>query len=542
MNKLEYFCRNLELIGSERIANLEKLEETVYDVKPVTAFSHKDFKIQFAGADELEKALGRQAKNRLMQLAGLIGYYGGWCKNYTESKKVNVSQGADASLAPDGEVALFERDSIKDGIKNINILHLSIQDPTYTPISAQSRGEVDFEDKPQVIYISRTSKTILDIYQTKKRAENAIAYAKECGLIQCVDDAFRFGSRNNRAKRYAWNKVCEHQLRGLMKKHGILVPSFSRDSELPPFSEDLETKCREQELYYKVRIGKGMRTPGLTEQQVSEILSRKHRYVLEPMLKRLAEYNEGRPDAEKLNFRFNIRITNGFNVKNGCRAASIAGGLKKESEPHSENDGEYFEDYFRRAYGDEPAEYDVKGSVPRINRLVNFGVWDDWKTDPYAEMFDGFVTTRERRKIAKSMYMLYEFEQSGAKIKAAVSRKCPNFMDRNGKSEIGQTLEYWYGPLLNWHGDSLGSLVFLYEDAIYSLVDMRLKALGYRFMRKFDCWVFPQGHRPDESAFWKLVERCALEWRRTEYERERTELEFLESAGVKELKRHDFSA
>ena len=84
--------------------------------------------------------------------------------------------------------------------------------------------------------------------------------------------------------------------------------------------------------------------------------------------------------------------------------------------------------------------------------------------------------------------------------------------------------------------------MFLYEDAIYSLVDVRLKALGHRFIRKFDCWVFPQGRRPDESAFWKLVERCALEWRRTEYERERAELEFLESAGIRELRRHVFTA
>lgn len=167
-----------------------------------------------------------------------------------------------------------------------------------------------------------------------------------------------------------------------MKKHGILIPSVSRDSELPPF-EKPEASEDVNQLYYRVRLGKGMRTPGMTEQKVIQILSYKHRHVLEPMMDRIAFVNEGRVEAEKLNFRFHVRITNGFNVKNGCRAYSLAGGLVKESKKADDGE-ESFEEYFRRTRGDEPVEYDVKGSVPRINRLVNSGVWDDWYVDPYA--------------------------------------------------------------------------------------------------------------------------------------------------------------
>lgn len=520
MNELEHFSRNLELIGIERIKNLEDRQKDEYDIPPEVSFSHKDFKIQFGSAEALEKALGRQFKNRLNQLAGLVGYYGGFCRNYTESKRIRVEE----NLKSGSEVvATFE-----DILNNRTIQPTHLPDPTISPLVPK----VDFEDKPQVIYISMTSKSVLDVYRTKKSAENAIRYAQDCGLIECVEGSFRFGGRNNRAKRYAWNKVCEHQLRDLMKKHGVIIPTkFSGESELEP-DEELDSKINEKELYYKVRIGKGMRTPGLTEPEVRHILHRKYKYVLDPMLERLAYYNEGRPDIEKLNFRFNIRITNGYNVKNGCRASSIAGGLKKEGLPKHENDGEYFEDYFRRAYGDEPVEYDVKGSIPRINRLVNFGVWDAWDEDPYTRMFKGFVKSDDRRKIAKSMYMLYEFEQSGPKIRASVVRRCPDFTKHEGKDEIGQTLEYWYGPILDWQGDSLGSLAFLYEDAVYSKVDVALKNQGYKFIRKFDCWVFPEGCRPVKSDFEKLVKRCALEWRRGEYERERQELEFLENAGV----------
>ena len=268
-------------------------------------------------------------------------------------------------------------------------------------------------------------------------------------------------------------------------------------------------------------------------------MSYKHRHVLGPFLDRLAYVNEGRAETEKLNFRFSVKITNGFNIKNGCRAYSLAGGLVKESKKTDDGE-ESFEEYFRRTRNDEPVEYDVKGSVPRINRLVDSGVWDDWNVDPYTEMFPGFCTDPAKRKIAKDTYMLYEFEQSGLKIKSAVARKCPEFVKSEGGEEIRQTMEYWYEGVWKWQGDSLGSLAFLYEDAAYSVVDAALKKLGYDFIRKFDCWVFPKGHKPAEKDFHELVRNCVLSWYKTEYAEEREELEFLENAGVRELKRHLF--
>lgn len=529
-SEFEHFSRQLEKIGIERKKNLDAKWADVYDCPPDIGFRHRDFEIQFRGSAELEKALGRQFKNRLMQLAGLVGYFGSFCRNYTESKKTDVGQGADALLAPVKEVAA----SFENILNNKQSPHFISHPPTYTPIVTK----VDFEERPQVVPVPQTSKALLGIYRTRRAVQQAVQYALACGLIQCVNDSYVYGRRGHIAKKYAWNKVCEHQLRELMKKHGILIPSVSRDSELPPF-EKPEASDDIQQLYYKVRLGKGMRTPGLTEQKVSQILSYKHRYVLEPMLDRIAFVNEGRTEAEKLNFRFHVRITNGFNVKNGCRAYSLAGGLVKESKKQDVNE-ESFEEYFRRTRNDEPVEYDVKGSVPRINRLVNFGVWDDWNVDPYSEMFAGFCTDQAKRKIAKDTYMLYEFEQSGLKIRSAVARKCPEFVESEGGEEIRQTMEYWYGGVWKWQGDSLGSLAFLYEDAAYSVVDASLKKQGYDFIRKFDCWVFPKSHKPAEKDFRELVKNCVTAWYRTEYAKERAELEILESAGVRELKKHLF--
>lgn len=538
-SKFEHFSRQLVKIGVERKKNLDERWADIFDCQTSIGFRHRDFKIQFASSGELEKSLGRKAKNRLVQMAGLVGYFGSFCRNYAESKKIEI--GRTTSVPSVKEIDTTFEDALNDFENTLN----NKESPTptipplpYTPIVIKFAGTVDFEDRPSIVAIPQTSKALLGIYRTKLSVQRAVQYARDCGLIQTVVDSYAYGRKGHIAKKYAWNKVCEHQLRELMKKHGVLIPSVSRDSELPPF-EKLGPTDDEQQLYYKVRLGKGMRTPGMTEQKVSRILSYKHRYVLEPMLDRMEFVNEGRPEAERLNFRFSVRITNGYNVKNGCRAYSLAGGLVKESKKTDEGE-ESFEEYFRRTRGDEPVEYDVKGSVPRINRLVNFGLWDEWNRDPYAEMFPGFCTDDGRRGIAKSTYMLYEFEQSGLKIKSSVARKCPEFVNAEGVEEIRQTMEYWYGGVWKWQGDSLGSLAFLYEDAAYSVVDEALKRLGYDFIRKFDCWVFPKGRRPAEKDFWKLVKDCVTAWRRGEYEREREELEFLENAGVREMKKHVF--
>ena len=160
-SKFEHFSRNLERIGVERKKNLDEKWADIFDCQPDIGFRHRDFKIQFRNSTELEKALGRQFKNRLIQLAGLVGYFGSFCKNYAESKKIDVGQGADALLAPVKEIAA----SFEDILKN-NKQPPPIPTPsTYTPISAQSRGEVDFEDRPSIVAVPQTSKALR--YETR---------------------------------------------------------------------------------------------------------------------------------------------------------------------------------------------------------------------------------------------------------------------------------------------------------------------------------------------------------------------------------------
>ena len=168
--KLEHFSRQLERIGIERKNNLDEKWADIYDCQPDIGFRHRDFAVQFRNSIELEKALGRQFKNRLTQLAGLVGYFGSFCRNYTESKKINVGQGADALLAPVKEVAA----SFEDILKNKEFPTSSPPPPPIPSIVTKVAGTVDFEDRPYIVTVPQTSKALLGIYRTRRAVQQAI--------------------------------------------------------------------------------------------------------------------------------------------------------------------------------------------------------------------------------------------------------------------------------------------------------------------------------------------------------------------------------
>lgn len=212
-------------------------------------------------------------------------------------------------------------------------------------------------------------------------------YARECGLIQCISGSYSNGSHNF-SKIYAWNKVCEHQLRELFRDFHIIIPNvkLDRTSEV-----DFDSfQADDAELYYKIRLGSGMMTPNMTHDKAVSILSRKYEPILKPIYERNAFYNEGRPVEQQLKLELNTHISpKGFNTKNGCRSTASCSSFKKTRTLDDEYTGIYFDEYFRDSFGEDFIEIDVKGSVPRITRLVNYGIWDDEDLDPYESMFKG---------------------------------------------------------------------------------------------------------------------------------------------------------
>lgn len=358
----------------------------------------------------------------------------------------------------------------------------------------------------------------------------AIQYAKECGMVEKSSDSYksRSGRTSSYSKKYAVNTIILVLLKNLCKRLNIVVPkTFTVDAEAKDVKELVH---KNQELYYKVRLGKNMRTPGLTKDEIASILSYKYQDILYPMLRRFEMYNEDRPEEQRLHFNFNIHVTNGYNTKNGCRAWSYAG-LKPTDEKAKFSSKEKFEEYFEKEFGTKPWEYDVHSSVFKINRGVNTGVWEASNDDAYPLMFPSVS-----RKVAKNIAMLYMFEYSGGKIDSAIMRSCPDYKKYH-KDEIDQVMRYWYGYVHNYIGDSLGNLVFLFEDSFYSTVDLALKRRGYKFLRKFDCWCFSKNNHPESREMDKILADCFKTWYVNEAAPCIARLHQLENSGVKELKK-----
>ena len=516
MKKHQYFVEQLEMIGRERLKLVSECESQKYEVNP--SFRYKDFKMKFEEGqeDELLKSLGRQAKNRLLHMAGIIGWYDSWVPKFQKSRLVETRLDLNPE-SPIEESPLFDEHLTPTASKS-----------TANAICFKSR---DYEQLPAVICISHASKRLLEIYRTKHSVRTAIQYAKDCGLVEKVSDSYKSkrGRTSSYSKKYAVNTVILALLKSLCRRFGIVVPkTFTAAAEAKDMKELVHKR---QELYYKVRLGKSMRTPGLSKDEIASILSYKYQDVLYPMLKRFETYNEGRPEEQRLHFSFNIHVTNGYNTKNGCRAWSYAG-LKPTEEKAEFASEEKFEEYFEKEFGARPWEYDVHASVFKMNRgVVKTGAWEASNGDAYAVMFPGV-----HRKTAKSIAMLFMFEHSGRKIDAAVMRSCPEYK-KDHKDEIDQVMRYWYGYVHDYIGDSLGNLVFLLEDSFYSTVDVALKRRGYKFLRKFDCWCFPESHHPESREMDKILADCFKTWHANEAAPCMARLRQLENSGVKELKK-----
>lgn len=516
MNKQEFYISELEELGRERLKNMSLgYCCNSSQVETSAAFRFKDFDMQFASLDELKSTLGRQWRCRLRQLAGLVGWLDSWVPKTQKSKKMLVA----VDLDPESQV---------------------VESPLFSTHAAHAcscaASKVDYEALPPLLLLSHTSKTLASIYRTPNIIKNVIRYARGCGLAQCVDNSYKTYSslrRRSFSKKYAINTVVLVQLKELMREAGIAVPK-KLNADAKPISREALASMRhtKEELYYKVRLGKCMKTPGLKEEDVARMLSYKYQDVLYPMLSRIELYNKGRPDEQKMSFNFNIRFDkNGYNIKNGCRAWSYA--AMKPTEAKAKHKGEEtFESWFKQEFGTKPWEYDVHSSVFKINRGFNTGTWEDSNEDSYAVMFPNVD-----RKVAKSIAMLYMFEHSGKKIVSSLSRACPGYAKKHGIGDISQVMSYWYGFVHSYMGESLGNLVFLLEDSFYSTVDVALMRRGYKFVRKFDCWCFAEGNHPSARDMDHILARCFKTWYAQEAAPLKARLSKLESAGVKELKK-----
>lgn len=172
------------------------------------------------------------------------------------------------------------------------------------------------------------------------------------------------------------------------------------------------------------------------------------------------------------------------------------------------------EDYLDSFYGkDNWVEYDIKGSVPRISRLVNFGIVEDLGTDPYADMYkkwfnendeDGW--TEEKRKMMKTVFMRLYFDRSVAEVIHHLNYVYSTDRFSDMKMEMYELKELTD----KYCGNSDNTEVFLHESCIYMDVYKELISRGIHCVQVYDAFYMAKEDLPSDMD--DIIYRCMREY------------------------------
>ena len=167
--------------------------------------------------------------------------------------------------------------------------------------------------------------------------------------------------------------------------------------------------------------------------------------------------------------------------------------------------------------------YDVRGSVPKVSSLINFGTWNDNTVDPYFDMFNEYINLSgdtgvwgtEEREAMKDMFVRVYFEKS---LQTTISHINSALKDR-GKSVKEEFTKLVFTNLHeaaeNCFGKFLGSEVFYHESNIYILALEKLLEDGYDVVTCFDSfYARKDGVKQRDFDYYmnNLLEECAMNY------------------------------
>ena len=168
--------------------------------------------------------------------------------------------------------------------------------------------------------------------------------------------------------------------------------------------------------------------------------------------------------------------------------------------------------------------YDVKGSVPKISSLINFGTWSDNSEDPYKLMSDAYNKisgeldnpwdSRQRAAI-KDIFVRVYFERS---VATATNNALINIKNRGqsiDKEELSNYLSNINKAITSCFGKSLGSEIFFHESNVYILALEQLLNDGFDVVTCFDSFYAHKkgvSQKDFNSYMDKLLEDCAFKY------------------------------
>lgn len=386
---------------------------------------------------------------------------------------------------------------------------------------------------PSEVKISTTG--FLTQYMNRRRITKCIKSMNELGIIRVVSDQVitkkadangdlilnkkgkpTYSGTTSRS--YVWYPANEFKIKKILTDKGIepMTPQFNDPHKTTAISDD------------KIRFSSFVRFKRPTDMEPMELTSYinarlSHNYPILPIIQsKVALINShyvNKPEriihyTPTVHYSLGSKWVSGIGIRYFCDFCSYSK-EKKDYIP-------YRNDYLFSEGLD--LHYDVKGSVPKISSLINFGTWSDNSEDPYKLMSDAYNKisgeldnpwdSRQRAAI-KDIFVRVYFERS---VATATNNALINIKNRGqsiDKEELSNYLSNINKAITSCFGKSLGSEIFFHESNVYILALEQLLNDGFDVVTCFDSFYAHKkgvNQKDFDSYMDKLLEDCAFKY------------------------------
>jgi len=340
--------------------------------------------------------------------------------------------------------------------------------------------------------ISVTSENLVDIFESSRNVSNVIKMTKKIGLIICTDVSYTFGQKDqtkNRSRKYIWNKavqdvvlrMIEHEKINVRKPNSSpTLTSYDHVTELasallasksaPKFSSKLRLACSTRSVTSS-RIGNALDSIIIRalELRYPQLLYYQRR--CEEMAERF-----GLDMTQRLTFEPSIHRSPSkkYVTKIGIRAYSPVCALEKDER----------DEYLRHTFEEPFVEYDVKSSIYRVTKLLNYGIWEDDGVDLYTQMYPRQEKlTPEERAAFKQLAMRLYFDYPN-KVYLHTLPVWEGYNEADVKADLKEIRQ----SMLNVTGPFYDSEIFFHESCIYIDVAYALRLRCASVVQVYDCF------------------------------------------------------
>ena len=400
-----------------------------------------------------------------------------------------------------------------------------------------------------IMPIPTTNKQMIRLCGNQREVSRLIGFMVDIGLIGVYDDSYQFKAHraeDNKSKTYYYYYENEVRLlewckeKGIEKVEGVMKNVIKNkncgeifaDREKVRFRSNLKL-MKPQDMSVKDFEGvllnclyenyKGLRS----YQEKADVINEK--------------YYSGMPEmALRFVPSFTWDAKNNYVRKIGIRCTNSLVAAKKDDSVRQ--DGALYRSDVLRRYNLEWGK-DVKSSVPRITRLLNYKEWVSEEVDVYEMIYKRYVKLKEvapmpedfirYRDAIKALHMRAYFD-SGKSMGAHV---CRALGDYTRAEEVATEMRLLRLSIIYVEGCVLyDSEIFFHESCIYLDVLEELLGMGYFVWLCYDAFYAGAKEGQTEAEYQKICARIVREKattyaRTAEYEGEVCE-EALEAMGL----------